>query len=153
MIELSEVILPFRSKKQGDFRNSLVLLGLTPLWHVAQWVSRAPPHHTLPAFLNLNGTPTFNDKSDRFFRSFRKIFNFTIIRKDKKCRAKLSSFIDRGVIDQFEWIEYCKISKWMGGCKICAMIGVDGCVFGMTGWLKFVTGDSSTSVAQPRIPW
>ena len=42
-------------KKQGDLRNSLVLLGVTVLWHVAQWVSRAPPHHTLPAFLNLNG--------------------------------------------------------------------------------------------------
>ena len=25
-------------------------------WHVAQWISRAPPQHTLPAFLNLNGT-------------------------------------------------------------------------------------------------
>ena len=36
-------------------RNSLVLLGVTPLWHVAQWVSRAPPHHTLPAFRNHNG--------------------------------------------------------------------------------------------------
>ena len=43
-------------KKQGDLRNSLVLLGVTQLWHVAQWVSRAPPHHTLPAFLNLYGT-------------------------------------------------------------------------------------------------
>ena len=42
-------------KKQGDSRNSLVLLGVTPSWHVAQWVSRAPTHHTLPAFLNLNG--------------------------------------------------------------------------------------------------
>ena len=43
-------------KKREDLRNSLVLLGVTPLWHVAQWVSRAPPHHTLPAFLNLNGS-------------------------------------------------------------------------------------------------
>jgi len=25
---------------------------------VAQWVSRAPPHHTLPAFLNLNAIMT-----------------------------------------------------------------------------------------------
>ena len=37
-------------------RNSLVLLGVALLWHVAQWVSRAPPHHTIAAFLNLNGT-------------------------------------------------------------------------------------------------
>ena len=36
-------------------RNSLVLLGVTLLWHMAQWVSRAPSHHTLPSFLNLNG--------------------------------------------------------------------------------------------------
>ena len=42
-------------KKQEDFRNSLVLLGVTQLWHVLQWVARAPPHHTLSAFLNLNG--------------------------------------------------------------------------------------------------
>ena len=39
-------------KKQEDLRNSLVSLGVTPLWHVAQWGSRAPPHHTLPAFLS-----------------------------------------------------------------------------------------------------
>ena len=43
-------------KKQGDLWNSLILQGVTPSWHVAQLVSRAPPHHTLPAFLNLNGT-------------------------------------------------------------------------------------------------
>ena len=36
--------------------NSLVLPGLTPLWRVAQWVSRVPPHDTLLAFLDLNGT-------------------------------------------------------------------------------------------------
>ena len=42
-------------KKHGDFRNSLVFLGVTSLLHVAQWVSRAPPHHTIPAFLNPNG--------------------------------------------------------------------------------------------------
>ena len=27
---------------------------VTPLWHVTQWDSRAPSHHTLTAFLNLN---------------------------------------------------------------------------------------------------
>ena len=25
------------------------------MWHVAQWVSRAPPHHTPPAIFNING--------------------------------------------------------------------------------------------------
>ena len=49
-------ILPLKSKKQGDLRNSLVLLGVTPMWFVAQWVSRAPPHHTLPPFLNNNSS-------------------------------------------------------------------------------------------------
>ena len=44
-----------RSKKAGGFVKSLVLLGVIPLWHVATWVSFAPPHHTLPAFLNLSG--------------------------------------------------------------------------------------------------
>ena len=43
-------------KKQEHLRDSFVLLGVTPLWHVAQWDSRAPPHHTFPDFLNLNGT-------------------------------------------------------------------------------------------------
>ena len=54
-------------KKQGDLRNSLVLLGVTQLWHVAQWVSRAPPHYTLPAFQNLNGSIFYiciQDKSE-----------------------------------------------------------------------------------------
>ena len=42
------------SKQAGRSRNSLVLLGVTSLWQVALWLSRAPPHHTVPAFLNLN---------------------------------------------------------------------------------------------------
>ena len=37
-------------------RHSLFLPGVTPLCHVAQSVSRAPPPNTLPAFLNLYGT-------------------------------------------------------------------------------------------------
>ena len=36
-------------------RYSFVLLEVTPLWYLVQWVSRTPPHHTLPAFLILNG--------------------------------------------------------------------------------------------------
>ena len=39
-------------EKQGDLGDCFVTV--TPLLHVAQWVSRAPPHHTLSAFLNLN---------------------------------------------------------------------------------------------------
>ena len=34
----------------------LGFLRVIPLWRVAQWVSRAPSHHTLPAFLNLTGS-------------------------------------------------------------------------------------------------
>ena len=52
--------VPLRSKKRWDLRNSLVLRGVTPLWHVAQWVSRAPRHHTLPAFLNPEGSKRMN---------------------------------------------------------------------------------------------
>ena len=47
-------------EKQADLRDSFVLVGVTPLWLVAQWVSRAPLHRTLPAFLYLNGTKTDN---------------------------------------------------------------------------------------------
>ena len=42
-------------EKQEDLRKCSLLVTVTPLWHVAQWVSRAPQHHTLPAFLNLDG--------------------------------------------------------------------------------------------------
>ena len=34
------------------------------MWYVAQWVSRAPPHHTLPAFLNLNGICSIKSSKD-----------------------------------------------------------------------------------------
>ena len=43
------------SNKREDLRNFLVLQGVSALWHLAQWVSRSPPNHILPAFLNLNG--------------------------------------------------------------------------------------------------
>ena len=55
-------LVPLRWKKQGGLRNTFVLLGVTPLWHVDQWVSRAPSHHTLPDFLNLNGYKFYSDK-------------------------------------------------------------------------------------------
>ena len=41
-------------EKQEGLRDCSVLVTITPLWHVAQWVSRAPSNHTLPAFQNLN---------------------------------------------------------------------------------------------------
>ena len=47
----------------------MVLPGVTALWHVAQWVSRAPPHNALPAFLNLNGIKI--KKSRENFSSWR----------------------------------------------------------------------------------
>ena len=49
-----EVIYHKELEKQGDLKHCFVLLTVTLLWPVAQWLSRAPPHHTLPAFLNLN---------------------------------------------------------------------------------------------------
>ena len=61
-------IIPLRSKKAGRFENFLVLLGITPLRRVAQWVSRAPPQHTLPAFPKLNGT---FDQNNYWLMSFK----------------------------------------------------------------------------------
>ena len=40
-------------KKQGDSRKCSILIAFTLLWHVA--LTRTPPHHSLPAFLNLKG--------------------------------------------------------------------------------------------------
>lgn len=45
-----------RSKK----RNSFILLGVTLLWDIGQWVSQAQPHHTIAAFLNLTGSFSIN---------------------------------------------------------------------------------------------
>ena len=50
-----DLIILLRSKKQGDVRKSLILQGVIILWHVTQWVFRAPPYHILPAFQNLYG--------------------------------------------------------------------------------------------------
>ena len=52
----------------------MVLQGVIQLWHVAQWVSGAPPHHTLPAFLNLNGTFFPVILGDNLFQDFRIFF-------------------------------------------------------------------------------
>ena len=43
-------------EKQGDLTDCFVLVTVTPLWQVAECVSSAPPHHTFPIFLNLNGS-------------------------------------------------------------------------------------------------
>ena len=50
--------LPLRSKKAERFEK---LLGFARSHsivtrRVTRWVSRAPPHHTLPAFLTFNGS-------------------------------------------------------------------------------------------------
>ena len=42
-------------EKHGGLRDCFVLVTITRLWHVAQRVSPTPPHHILPACLNLNG--------------------------------------------------------------------------------------------------
>ena len=55
-------------EKQEGLRDCSVLVTIPPLWHVAQWVSRAPPHHTLPAFLNLDGRKIYSDQKLRVIR-------------------------------------------------------------------------------------
>ena len=59
--------LPLRSKKAGRFPK---LLGFR-LWHVAQWVSCAPPNHTLPAYLDLGASLC---PGKRFSNAFQKVF-------------------------------------------------------------------------------
>ena len=52
----NEFHIPLRSKKAGNYAKMLHFdsnhLNVTS----GSRVSRAPPHHTLPAFLNLNGS-------------------------------------------------------------------------------------------------
>ena len=43
--------------------------------HVAQWVSRAPPYQTLPAFLNLNGTTYSVRRIQIAFACLQEIYN------------------------------------------------------------------------------
>ena len=50
------IIYPKDLEKQGDLRDCFVVLTVSQLWNVAPLISRAPPYHTLPAFINLNGS-------------------------------------------------------------------------------------------------
>ena len=87
---LNQKLYHLDKKKQGDFRKFLCLLALAPLWYVAQWAFRAPPHHTLPAFLNLNAYIPIDNKlgnQDCFSKLIRRLYeNFT------KCQTNLVEF-------------------------------------------------------------
>ena len=60
-----------------------VLVTITSLWQVAQWVSRTPPHNTLPAFLSLNVTKVHLDCYEYF------ISEIVLSMKNKSCSEKL----------------------------------------------------------------
>ena len=68
-------------RKREDLRNSLVLLGVTVLWDVAQWVSRAPQNHTLPAFWNLNGRNRNQNDFPLYFSIFLQVADITSMQK------------------------------------------------------------------------
>ena len=71
-------------------RNSLFLLGVTSLWHVSQWVSRAPPHHILPAFLNPHGTKTFlSRKISKLFFIYKNFLDLSANLKFKSFSTKI----------------------------------------------------------------
>ena len=48
-------VIPLRSSKAGRFLIVSVLLTILSIVTRGSRVSHAPPHHTLPAFLNLHG--------------------------------------------------------------------------------------------------
>ena len=84
-------------EKQEILRDCSVLVTVTRLWHVAQWVSRAPPQPTLPTFLNLNDIigQRFGEK---FFdavvililaKRWKFFFNKTRLSALKSCRVAL----------------------------------------------------------------
>ena len=50
--------------KSREIGETPFLLGVTALWHVAQWVFRVPPQHNLRVFLNLNGSEKVDTLSE-----------------------------------------------------------------------------------------
>ena len=91
-------------------RNSLVLLGVTQLWHVAQWFSRAQPHHTLPAFPNLNGTISGGRKGPdiRLFLTFPVKVPFL---REKYLIISYFSFLINGTVILENW-SYKWLKDW-----------------------------------------
>ena len=102
------------------------MLGGTSLWHVAQWVALAPPHHTLPVFLNLNGRLT-NQKINlrmtqarlkRFFISdwnFKRYMTKFFIGLAVLCKLLRDFF---GLIKNFSW------NHWWGQCWNCRFVWI-----------------------------
>ena len=62
--------LPLRSCKAGRFLVASILLTVRPIVKCGPRVSRAPPHHTLPASLNLHGRIQ-NDRTELLQRKIK----------------------------------------------------------------------------------
>ena len=56
LFNIYKINVPLRSWKAGRFLVVSLLLTVRPIVTCGSRVSRAPPHYTLPAFLNLHGT-------------------------------------------------------------------------------------------------
>ena len=76
----NEIIYHKDLEKQEDQGDCFVLGTVTSLWNVAQWVSGAPPHHTLPVFLSLNSRLKFGNNPTNFGSksSFHRTWNWNI---------------------------------------------------------------------------
>ena len=135
----------------------MVLLGVTPSWHVAQWVSRAQPHHTLPSFLNLNGTlkyATGKNENISHLKPKKWAFRYCWSRSEyfqvsscyKRCKissctksARLSIFSKNGkwieLTRSYWWVFWGKFGPWFGilwsswGIKPCGQFGFARPVF------------------------
>ena len=108
------------------------------MWHVAQWVSHAPPRYTLPAFLNLNGKRTIRPKNSKksvvfcmyhnrvYIVFFHSLIKFTII-----CEFLFTTFRKIWVANLFN----CQDEKSLWLAKILVIFSEEKSV----NWLSLVS--------------
>ena len=76
-----------------------------PLWHVAQWASRSLPHHTFPAFQNLNGRKFYPETQYKVIMLYKSYNETPVVEKFPLLSLifqKSALFEKQGSVDNFE---------------------------------------------------
>ena len=76
-----------RSKKTGRFEKMLHFDSSQPILTRGSRVSRAPPHHTLPAFLDINGSISIDENYNN--KKISDDFKYEIIQIAQKMKFEL----------------------------------------------------------------